>query len=655
MNAETAEMKKGASSGPRDTASSIGTLTDRVSQLASLDAEIRSALRTTRGTEAALSWLRLALFGLAIAAFLVLDTNSYLPYAACLALILPFFAVVGQHRKIMRRRKIAENKLAACQETAQRLGGKIVCINDWHEPSAADEQTEVEGFFEDGQTWTITAQEVQDLDIHNGPVGLFGLLNRSATIAGRRRLQHFFLHPLLETDVLIKRQDAVHDLAKDTETRLQVMGAMAAARHQDDAFDRLTSALRHATPIASNGTLVALRAWGYLSLVLFFAFMYLAGTGSIAWTYLILLLLGLNAIILRQFQSVLESEIKRWKKSGAAVAILDDAVRTGAEVLPGNGPLGEIRKALQTVVELGKLPALARSIAWTESGGLFHIISNLVFLFDIHILHAIQKHAIGHRGELQRSLSAVAELDALCSLACFAWEQKEAIFPQTVDHHTLTIDQGQHPLIDPDIAVTNSVHLDTNTRIWIVTGSNMAGKSTLLRMTAVNVLLAQMGSAVLAKHMTWSLVRLITDLQAHDSLADGESYFLAEVRHLKRLVAPPDGPAPIFGIVDEPLRGTNSPEQTAAGIALVDDLRASGHFFMIATHEHEITNLADNATIKNYHFEERLDDDGMVFDYLLRDGPATTRNAIRVLEREGFPESLINRARQWLRDTHGDF
>jgi DNA mismatch repair ATPase MutS len=196
--------------------------------------------------------------------------------------------------------------------------------------------------------------------------------------------------------------------------------------------------------------------------------------------------------------------------------------------------------------------------------------------------------------------------------------------------------------------VPNSVTLTPTTRIWVITGSNMAGKSTFLRMTGINILLAQVGSAVVAREMTWSPLRLMTDLQARDNLARDESYFLAEVRHLRRMVVPAEEDGVLLGLIDEPFRGTNSQDQSAASVAVIRHLLRSDTLVLLATHDRHLTELADGKTIKNYHYREDLSSDGLVFDYHLHDGPARTRNALRVLEREGYPPRVLEDARTWL-------
>ena len=142
----------------------------------------------------------------------------------------------------------------------------------------------------------------------------------------------------------------------------------------------------------------------------------------------------------------------------------------------------------------------------------------------------------------------------------------------------------------------NDIVLTADTRMWIITGPNAAGKSTLLRMVGINTLLAQMGTVAVARDMTWSPVRMVTDLTVRDNLARKESYFLAEVRHLRRMVLPDGDEVPILGLIDEPFRGTNTDEQVAASIAVVQHLLGVFGFFMIATHDPQLASLADDSS-----------------------------------------------------------
>ncbi|MBN2131502.1 MAG: hypothetical protein JW741_18525, partial [Sedimentisphaerales bacterium] len=162
--------------------------------------------------------------------------------------------------------------------------------------------------------------------------------------------------------------------------------------------------------------------------------------------------------------------------------------------------------------------------------------------------------------------------------------------------------------------------------------------------------LAQIGSAVTAREMILSPVRLLTDVRIRDDLAKNESYFLSEVRRLRRMVADAGQDTPLLGLIDEPFRGTNSSERTAAGIALVEHLLTCGNLFLLATHEERLAETAaGSVAAENYHFQEHLDEAGITFDYLLRPGPAVTRTAIRILAQEQYPPALLERARELMR------
>ena len=127
--------------------------------------------------------------------------------------------------------------------------------------------------------------------------------------------------------------------------------------------------------------------------------------------------------------------------------------------------------------------------------------------------------------------------------------------------------------------------------------------------------------------------------------------FLSEVRRLRRMVLGTADEAPLLGLIDEPFRGTNSQERTAAGIALLEYIVQSSNLFLVATHEEVLARTAGGAaSAKNYHFQEHLTEEGIRFDYLLRPGAATTRTAIRIIEQEGYPKALLDRARALMSD-----
>jgi DNA mismatch repair ATPase MutS len=263
------------------------------------------------------------------------------------------------------------------------------------------------------------------------------------------------------------------------------------------------------------------------------------------------------------------------------------------------------------------------------------------------VAEALLARFVPHRDVMLEGLAALAEFEALGALACFSATQPVRCYPDVVSDTRVEITAAVHPLIAPENAQANDLLLTGAERMWVVTGPNAAGKSTYLRMVGVNLLLAHIGAAVGARQMAFSPVRLLTDVRIRDDLAKHESYFLSEVRRLRRMIADTQTDPPLLGLIDEPFRGTNSSERTAAGVALVEHLLKSQHLFLIATHEETLARTAAQSdAAENYHFQEHLAEHGIVFDYLLRPGPAGTRTAIRILEQEGYPTSLLERARK---------
>jgi DNA mismatch repair ATPase MutS len=197
-----------------------------------------------------------------------------------------------------------------------------------------------------------------------------------------------------------------------------------------------------------------------------------------------------------------------------------------------------------------------------------------------------------------------------------------------------------HVLIKEDVKVCNDFSLKHTGEVALITGSNMSGKSTFLRTLGITLVLAYAGAPVNAVQLNLRLMRLFTCIQVADSLADGFSYFYAEVQRLKSLLNLLDDNAdrPVFYLIDEIFRGTNNRERRIGSRAYVKTLANSGGVGAISTHDLELANLAiENSRIHNYNFRDDVTDGKMVFDYLLREGPSPTTNALKIMELEGLP------------------
>lgn len=640
----------------------IRVMTDATESRRELDefaGAARAAFRVEQRREARASWARLGVFVAGVAGWIALgyDRPGGLLWAG--AAVGGFVWTVRRHLALRERFEDAERLVQACEESARRMGGAVVCIRDGAPPGAPSPETlepDLPCVHDDGRVWHLTAQERDDLDLFSPPVGIFGLLNRTSTRLGARRLRDALLGPLLDPERIVARQEAVKALAADTPTRLRLLAACAGLRGEDDrltGFARAADGVRAPAPGAPVG---ALRVWSLASTAAFAACGVAALGGAARWGWGMLAVLVVNGVLFAPLRRAVREAIAPWSETGWAVRRYAHVARLAAALLPEQPLLAGLRRLFEAVARPEALPRLARRCAWTESAGPIQVLLNGVGLYELHVAAAVSNVAIPRRAALLSGLAAIAELEMLLSLACFAAEQPCRCMPRLAERAGLEIRGGRHPLLDPERVVPNDVSLDDKRRIWIITGSNMSGKSTLLRMVGINTLLAQVGTVAVAEQMTWSPVRLVTDLTVSDSLAAGESYFLAEVRHLRRLLtAERDGAegsgrqaATLLGLIDEPFRGTNSVEQTAASVAVVKHLIGAGCLILLATHDRELTTLADGGVVQNFHFREDLGSSGMVFDYRLHAGPATTRNALRVLEREGYAESVLRDAHEWL-------
>ena len=302
---------------------------------------------------------------------------------------------------------------------------------------------------------------------------------------------------------------------------------------------------------------------------------------------------------------------------------------------------------------------------------LFHLPLAIVLLWDVHVLAALErwKARSGHR--VRDWLDAAGEAEALAALAALTADHPNWIFPAIdPDATTLRGEALGHPLLAPDACVPNDVEVGPAGSFLLVTGSNMSGKSTLLKAVGLNAVLAQAGAPVCAQSLRMPPLRIVTSIHVEDSLADGVSYFMAGLHRLKHVVdaarerrdpshpaiatptdPPPDGghrqPTPTphtLYLLDEILQGTNSAERRIAARTVLRHLLATGAIGAVTTHDLTLADAEDLVErAAAVHFTESVGDgdEGIAFDYRLRDGIATSTNALRLLELVGLGDNLL--------------
>jgi DNA mismatch repair ATPase MutS len=235
-------------------------------------------------------------------------------------------------------------------------------------------------------------------------------------------------------------------------------------------------------------------------------------------------------------------------------------------------------------------------------------------------------------------LDAVSEMEALSSLANYAWEHFNDPFPEFSPAGCEPRFDGEdlgHPLLSEAKCVRNSVKLTAPLRLLVVSGSNMSGKSTLLRTIGVNTVLAMAGAPVRAKRLVLSHLSLGASIRTTDSLEDGHSRFMAEILRLKQVL---ELPAPALFLLDELLGGTNSHDRGVGSEGLIRALLARGAIGLVTTHDLALSRIGDELApaAANVHFEDRLENGRLVFDYRVRPGVVARSNALDLMRAVGL-------------------
>ena len=346
------------------------------------------------------------------------------------------------------------------------------------------------------------------------------------------------------------------------------------------------------------------------------------------------------------------------KKNFDALMLLDDELSKFKVVLKylETYPYGNnthLKELCHSFWNSNGLPSvLLRKITWlTTAVGLrmnplLGLFLNIVVPWDLYFGSRIEHCKTQCAGQFPEWVHAWSELEALVSLANFSYLHPEYTFPEIFPEK----EQGRqpilqaaelgHPLIPAAQRVCNDFSLQQLGEITLLTGSNMAGKSTFLKTVGINLCLAYAGGPVNAAALQTTLFRVFTCIQIHDSITDGFSFFYAEVKRLKSILNAlhADDQIPVLFLIDEIFKGTNSRERLIGGRAYIHHLSHQLGAGMIATHDLELGQLAEQIPgLKNAHFRDDVRDGTMIFDYKLRPGVCPTTNALKIMKIEGLP------------------
>lgn len=262
----------------------------------------------------------------------------------------------------------------------------------------------------------------------------------------------------------------------------------------------------------------------------------------------------------------------------------------------------------------------------------------MFFMIDIIAYQNAAKILEENTEYLHPIYDLIAELDFALSLAHFRKSVDEYVRPEFVENKIIELKDLYHPLLDNP--VKNSIYIDKNI---IFTGSNASGKSTFIKAFALNCIMAQSLNTALCSKYKCRFSKVITSMAIKDNILEGDSYFIAEVKSLKRLLDSLNGSIPVLAFIDEILKGTNTIERISASASILKFANTTNARILVATHDIELTQII-RAGYDNYHFRETVTENSVIFDYKLKKGPSTTRNAIKLLKVMEFKPNVVDDA-----------
>lgn len=473
----------------------------------------------------------------------------------------------------------------------------------------------------------------EDLDLF-GPGSLFELLSSARTRVGEETLAHWLLTPAAP-DVIRARQSAVVELRPRLDLRedLALLGERIHSGEDAQALTVWAAAPPWPISRAMRVTALLLALLTLLTLIL-----WLAGFGWLPF---------LVALLVRQvFAFSLRAPVQRVISSvdgpGRDLALLSEVLSRLERERFSSSRLIQLRSALD--VE-GKAPSqqiarLNRLIELLDSRrNLFFAPLATILLWPVQCAIAIERWRQSSGPAVARWLAAVGELEALSSLAAYSYEHPHDPFPELVPGAARFEGEGLgHPLLPEARNVRTTLRLSEEPSVLIVSGSNMSGKSTLLRTVGTNTVLALAGAPVRAHRLRLSPLQVGASIRIQDSLQAGASRFYAEITRLRQIVELTKATPPVLFLLDEILHGTNSHDRRIGAEGVVRGLIERDAIGLVTTHDLALTRIADELSSRaaNVHFEDHLEGGQMTFDYLLRPGVLQRSNALELMRSVGL-------------------
>jgi len=478
-----------------------------------------------------------------------------------------------------------------------------------------------------------------DLDIF-GKNSVFQMINRAKTVAGTQKVADYLQNPLLNSERIVEIQKAVQKIKKNQSLNIDFFANAQFARNEEDKKEANTiDELSNISKEKYNTLFWRIILISQPILTLILIILTILGTLHYSiYTIYVFLMLGVVGVEIKYLNNVHSRTSKLAKTLKRYSALLDviEKLEDDDEYIINlkNKLKTENRTASLLLKDFSKLlNALDNRLNF-----IFAFLSNSNVLWDIQIVRKIELWLKKHGHNLRNWIDVIAEYEFLVSLATFSFNNPTYVFPDISDQKCLSVQKIGHPIINRNNLVTNDFEITKNEKTFIVTGANMAGKSTFIRTIGVNYILAQIGSVVCAEKMLFKPQNILTSIRITDDLASDESYFYAELKRLKSIVDRLDEDKNFLVIIDEMLRGTNSTDKHKGSEGVLRTLTKKNVVSFLATHDVQLGVLQDEFpnNIKNYCFEAEITNNELLFDYKIRTGTSKNLNATFLMGEMGI-------------------
>ncbi|WP_342086417.1 MutS-related protein [Dyadobacter sp. OTU695] len=582
-----------------------------------------------------LSYARLAVFLATGILIMIFAANGWVVPVACTAVIgaVSFVSTLRGYNQITADKKRVDFLIQINEAELLRTGNNLSAFPSGNE------------FLHRNHDYAA------DLDVF-GHHSLFQLMNRTTTESGARLLADWLTAPS-DRSTVDGRQEAVRELAPNLDWRqdFQVSGMQFETTKSD--YQLLLKWIEEPEQFLSSGkrlltVSLSLAALSSAALA-FFLYHFLFHLRDLSGIHLLPLILTsvINSVYLRKFKQTAEHIILSTQQNIGILGAYQSLIETiGKQSFNAKKP-SELRAILThasnpAAYEIGALKRILeifqqKGTRNTIGKNAFYGMINNLWLIDVHLILKTEDWKARNRDHIRPWVAAVSELEALCSIAGFTYSNPRYAFPEiTSEPYLVDFRAVGHPLLKPEKRISNDFAMSGRGATTMITGSNMAGKSTFLRTVGINLVLAFMGAPCCASHARVSLLRIFTSMRTQDNLEESVSSFYAELQRIEQLLRLVGEGEPIFFLLDEMFKGTNSQDRFRGGVSLIRQLGEFNAFGMISTHDLDLAKLTKDLAIENFSFNSVISNGQISFDYRLTPGICTDFNASELMKRSGI-------------------